>query len=429
MMHKIRAFASVRLACGLAASIAGTESQVEAFTNANWISIGGLKSEVAPLATVGSVVYAGEGETGGVWQWSGSAWVLLSPGLFGGPSALAVFGGTLYAGALGSTGYAAQWTGTNWSVVASGLNSYVYALAVSGTNLYVGGSFTKAGTNTAVFLAVWNGTTWSPVGTGLCCSGQQGVYALAASGTNLYVGGSFSLAGGHGANNIAVWNGNSWSALGSGVNGAVWALATSDGGTLYAGGGFSTAGGNPANSVAAWNGTNWSALGSGLTGTNFPLYGTVTALAVSARTLYAGGYFTSAGGSPANHVAAWDGTNWSALGSGVSSDVYALATSGPYLYVGGAFTNAGGKASTNIAEAIVNPGNWLTIQANVPGPQTNTLSYVGVPGSTNLLHYTTSLQTGPWVTLATNMPATNGIGMVQDTGATDAQRFYRITAP
>jgi trimeric autotransporter adhesin len=44
----------------------------------------------------------------------------------------------------------------------------------------------------------------------------------------------------------------------------------------------------------------------------------VTALAVSGNTVYAGGVFTQAGGNLASHVAKWDGSAWSALGSGLS---------------------------------------------------------------------------------------------------------------
>ena len=42
------------------------------------------------------------------------------------------------------------------------------------------------------------------------------------------------------------------------------------------------------------------------------------ALAVSGTDLYAGGYFTTAGGVPANCIAKWNGSAWSALGSGMS---------------------------------------------------------------------------------------------------------------
>ena len=71
------------------------------------------------------------------------------------------------------------------------------------------------------------------------------------------------------------------------------------------------------------------------------------ALAVSGSTLYAGGYFTTAGGSAANYIAQWNGSSWSALGSGMNSDVNALAVSGSTLYAGGDFTTAGGNAANN----------------------------------------------------------------------------------
>ena len=56
---------------------------------------------------------------------------------------------------------------------------------------------------------------------------------------------------------------------------------------------------------------DWSALGSGMNQV-------VAALAVSGTNLYAGGYFTMAGGVSANCIAKWDGSAWSALGSGIS---------------------------------------------------------------------------------------------------------------
>ncbi|OLD81157.1 MAG: hypothetical protein AUI33_01280 [Ignavibacteria bacterium 13_1_40CM_2_61_4] len=34
--------------------------------------------------------------------------------------------------------------------------------------------------------------------------------------------------------------------------------------------------------------------------------------------VYAGGYFTTAGGSAANSIAKWNGSSWTALGAGIS---------------------------------------------------------------------------------------------------------------
>ena len=55
------------------------------------------------------------------------------------------------------------------------------------------------------------------------------------------------------------------------------------------------------------------------------------------------GMFRMAGGSTAKGIARWDGSEWSALGSGMDYFVDALAVSGPDLYVGGSFTTAGDK--------------------------------------------------------------------------------------
>jgi hypothetical protein len=142
---------------------------------------------------------------------------------------------------------------------------------------------------------------------------------------------------------------SSWSALGSGMNGGVFALAVS-GRDLYAGGSFTTEGGSAANNIAKWDGNNWSALGSGMRGL-LGSFVAVNALAVSGSDLYVGGSFTTAGGNPANSIAKWNGngSSWSALGSGMNGDVSALALSGSDLYAAGGFTTAGGIMATNIA--------------------------------------------------------------------------------
>src|SRR5947207_797535 len=107
------------------------------------------------------------------------------------------------------------------------------------------------------------------------------------------------------------------------------------------GGYFTNAGGVTASYIARWDGSCWSALGSGITGPYPNVF--VLALAVSGDDLYAGGYFTNAGAVPANSIAKWDGSTWSALGSGMNYTVSALAVSGSNLYAGGSFSTAGGK--------------------------------------------------------------------------------------
>src|SRR5215472_11229399 len=119
-----------------------------------------------------------------------------------------------------------------------------------------------------------------------------------------------------------------WISMGgfAGANGSVNAAVVDDSGNLYIGGNFTIVGDVFASGIAKWDGTNWSALGSGVNNTVF-------ALAVSGSNVYAGGYFNMAGGVPCQ-VAKWDGSSWSALGSatGLNSSVSALAALGNDVY-------------------------------------------------------------------------------------------------
>ena len=51
----------------------------------------------------------------------------------------------------------------------------------------------------------------------------------------------------------------------------------------------------------------------------------IVTVAVSGSNVYAGGWFTTAGGIPANRIAKWEGSSWSALGSGIVSGGFAIA--------------------------------------------------------------------------------------------------------
>jgi hypothetical protein len=115
----------------------------------------------------------------------------------------------------------------------------------------------------------------------------------------------------------------------SGVN----ALARSRG-FLYAGGWFTHAGGVRANNIARYDGDRWVPV---ISGNDTGLNNGVKALASIGNDLYAGGSFDSAGGVRTGAVARWDGTNWYRVGEGLKGDVSVLTVIDGDLYAGGTF--------------------------------------------------------------------------------------------
>ena len=170
----------------------------------------------------------------------------------------------------------------------------------------------------------------------------------------LYLEGGFNAVGYAPAHNRARWDGQQWSPvdqvptafakagnelcaavssqvlrwdglkmpLGESFDNNVLALVSSAT-DLYAGGVFTAAGGVSVNHVARWDGVDWTPVGGGLDGT-------VSSLAMIGEVLYAGGYFTSAEGGSANHIAKWDGSKWLPLGDGVDGTVEVMAVAGSW---------------------------------------------------------------------------------------------------
>ncbi|MBE2180549.1 MAG: hypothetical protein IAE97_08770, partial [Chthoniobacterales bacterium] len=193
------------------------------------------------------------------------------------------------------------------------------------------------------------------------------------------------------------------------------------GGDVYAGGWFTTAGGIEANRVAKWNGSSWSALGSGMNGD-------VSALAVSGSDVYAGGWFTTAGGNSASNIAKWNGSSWSALGSGVNSGLNALAVSGCELYAGGEFSTAGGRVSYVVARAILGDAlgyNQLTIQI-LPGGAAQ-LSFIGYPATNYVLDRTVNLSPPiSWTGQQTNVMSVSGVLTFTNNPVPGTNNFWRV---
>jgi hypothetical protein len=413
------------------------------FSDADWSNLGGIPGinrfvraavldEIGNLYIGGDFTMIGEVTANRIAKWDGSAWSALGSGIMGINNvvyALAVSGTNLYAaGAFTNAGgimanHIAKWDGTVWSALDSGMNDEIFALAASGTNLYAGGSFYTASGNPASRIAKWDGNSWSSLGLGL----DNNVSTLVISDTGLYAGGSFTTAGGNPARRVAKWNGSAWSALGSGMNDYVLALAVS-GTDLYAGGWFLDAGGNSANRIAKWDGKAWSALGSGMKWMNSSI-AWVESLAVSGANLYAGGYFTTAGGTEASYIAEWNGSAWSALGSGMDSQVRALAVSGTNLYVGGDFSTAGGKVSAYLAKANISaaPGQFGNL-AYSPATGFSCTFLDASVGQPYRVQTSPSLAVGPWTDL-TNFIYASPIVISDAAAILATNTFYRAVTP
>jgi len=260
-----------------------------------------------------------------------------------GVNTFAVYNGNLYAGSDGIY----KLSDTIWTSFNNGTNTFgggiVYSLCVSnGNNFYAGGGgffVLTPDDNYYNFIGRWDGSKWTTVGSGLGNDGWgmgSEVFILSSYNGELYAGGDFGTAGGDPINQqevyyIASFAGTvcCWNPVGSGMDDKVTVLTTDTvNNLLYAGGYFITAGGITVNHIAKWNGTDWSALG---TGTD----GKVTALCMHNGELYAGGAFTTAGGVSAKNIAKWNGNSWQALGAGVDGQVYCLYSYKGNLYIGG----------------------------------------------------------------------------------------------
>ncbi len=159
-----------------------------------------------------------------------------------------------------------------------------------------------------------------------------------------------------------------WPSTASGMDSYVRTLLVMPQGSVVAGGHFSTAGGLAAANVAEWNGSSWTALGSGTTG----FASQVNALVLWEGSLIVGGDFSSAGGLPARNIAVWDPTNntWAALGTGLGvagDDVTSLVVWRGKLIAGGSFSLSGSSVVHNVAEWTASSGTWSPLGQGTNG--------------------------------------------------------------
>jgi hypothetical protein len=322
-------------------------------------------------ALVGSLPNAASGAGPGGWDHLGDAG---SPGTQSlnddvhalnadAPGVLYVGGSFTDAGGNANADRIAGWNGASWSAVSSATsqisNGAVSSIAYANGKVYAGGTFQNAGGEPdADFLAVWDGVSWEPFcnATGPAFSGP--VLALQVVGPTLYAGGSFQNAANLASADYLVGCNLASSDLSSTVvgpanpfSGSVFALTADSNGTLYAGGGFVDLEGLPAaDRVAYRDSGGWHAMGSGGGPCGCAVGGFVRSLTASGTDVYAGTDAEDVAGIPqADHVARWNGSAWSAVGSNTaggngwfptSGSVDGLKSSGPGVFASGSFQNA-----------------------------------------------------------------------------------------
>ena len=138
---------------------------------------------------------------------------------------------------------------------------------------------------------------------------------------------------------------------------------------LIAAGTFSIAGTNNLNKIARWNGSIWSALGTGIRGGGSSSI--VLESIVYNNELLVAGNFDSAGTVACKDIAKWNGTNWSGFGTGSNADISSLAFYNGELYAGGTFTNIGGVPAKHIAKW--NGSNWQALGVGLTAYNVNDL--------------------------------------------------------
>ncbi|MBI5432919.1 MAG: hypothetical protein HZA52_08835 [Planctomycetes bacterium] len=251
----------------------------------------------------------------------------------------------------------AKWDGSTWTSVLSVTSQFSGFVGIAdlqvwddggGPALYFAGTFNKVDGVAAASIGKYDGSGWSTVGAGYTGSN---VWALAVhdngSGEKLYAAGwNFPS-----KQSVESWDGATWTILPGVFDAPIESLHSHDdgaGAALYAGGTFNT----PFQSLARWDGSAWSSVGSGVQ--FFP-----TAFAThddgGGAELYAiGRSFVIPPPAWAIRAARWDGTGWEDLQSGLSSDGWTLcefdAGAGTELYAGGFFTQAGGQRADHVAK-------------------------------------------------------------------------------
>lgn len=218
-------------------------------------------------------------------------------------------------------------------------------------------------------------TRWHALGRGLYAPIPI-VNAIVPLGNNVFVGGAISRAGTIPVSMIARWDWNQreWMSLDGGVNSNVSTILPIIEGTdtlLYIGGFFSAAGNSPCQGLAAWDPSSrrWECIIDNLGGNEYAKE--IATLLHDRNLLYVGGTFSSINRTPASSLAVYDlsSRQWRAVGHFEQRDdtlygdpfVRCMVKLGDTLYVGGGFTHVNGIRAVGIARYHVLTQHWDSV--------------------------------------------------------------------
>jgi len=262
------------------------------------------------------------------------------------------------------------WTNLIDSVPQQGWAVFSNAVVDSSSNtLYIGGEFYHLNKFKTSSIIKYNGITFDTLQSGLDDQGFtiSVVRSMKMFQNKLYVFGNFKKAGKYWCNSIGRWNGASWDSINfSPKNGPVWQSDVYNN-ELYVSGTFDSIGGIASNCISKFDGTNWYNIGHPVK------QNIITAIKNYKGKLYMAGQTTTASSSA--NLSYYDGSNWIPW-VGVTGDnakyISGMTVIDSMLYVYGRFnsiagTNCKGLAAFNgtrwygVGTGLSTTGGWETI--------------------------------------------------------------------
>lgn len=276
----------------------------------------------------GNFLRAGNRRVSGYAAWTGRRWIRLGKGATGGNQVVNHFekqGTTLWIG--GSFTKFQGRHNTNLATcplrplpqIRRGLEAPVTSIVATDHDFFVGGEFGLSKKANDANVVKWDGGQWRALGEGIGNAPLRYPITVAASGSNAFIAGHFSIAGTNRVNGIAQWDGQTWRSLSNGIPGGQFQVSAAHGSNFFVSGIFTMPELGITN-LAHWDGVVWRSPGT-VFHHGYQVPGDIRSMEYADGQLYIAGNFTTVNGVTASNVARWDGTNWFALGEGLSSPV------------------------------------------------------------------------------------------------------------